>query len=1788
MEIEHCNGSPVEPPTEQILTLKAHPADPEFHPATTTRAPTAAWHPLVVWASAAGCPDELGLLALVCQSTKNPEWLGTVLHRMSTSRARRLLVDWASCLPELEPLSTLAYEVSVTSSPAIPSALPASVPPERQLRGSLSTAFLIASLIDPAPPARDSRHVSAFPEWFDTLRLWLLGQAWIRGLRGNYLDQNLRTVADAVRHAAGRDPGWLKLMSALYEPLPADFESVSNALRRKAQARLLASDEYLTGAERRVLHALIRLARNEDAPIEAASPEGDEFRVQVPTRFSRREGALPTHALPGLEESDSDLVIGLGESPDVDAQRVAYFLGKAAETPAQRSISGKTILLRSNEFGQYLPWSWHQITTEERIAINAWLESQREGFGQDALIAALTWISLVTGYSLTRACNFGVGDDAHGDWQLTTKLDALLREPPRPSYMRELPSAVTEVLATPASVHTIRLPEWIQAALAGATPISAPQKLADFWTSCTETPSQAFSRIATAQGFTRVTTSMLGHVLGYSLYHRTADCLFALAGSAHARTAMPGAGAYPSWGAREVLDYYRGLANESQLEISPEGDSVNALGSRLRVAEKSFSSALIKAFSVLESQMSQGSLIDQHNAYVTALVIKLLAATGSRPVGDPFESPLHFDFEHHRVFVADKLVVGAEGGRLVPIPKSLSAEVERHYNYLAKLATLFELTQPALSAALRGLHELQAPFRLPLFFFLVDDGWESISEDGLRRHLAGELSAPINIFRHRLPVVLRAKGVDPEVIDGLLGHGYGGCATYGDWSIRQWNVDMEQAVPALESAFEDLGLPILKVPMLRTTPELHITQALQLAPFGVARRKLEQRKRREAARQQARALIEDWLGDRKIGEVTAQDLADIERIVVTTPSGMPHVMAHIRYAVLQRYFNMQLRRGATSLRLRRAYLELNEDPPFTSELAARAPSVVRKLLDLLPILRKEFPPSRATATDAWLMACLHLMLESRISNYALLKEISNPRAVRLVHFRRRYWLEYRTAPADETEDDIKESPSLRLPVSRDCAAFVEAARKPGRKRSHIQKELADALMSCHVDLSNLDEKKTVEKLANFIDQSNRLCLPGLLAGVLSGRVSTCSLDHYDWVRLETGTLLELLGSADDHTTGDQLSLSPEDSSPNVPDEARVLARQIEARLYFNELRRAIDGVDADPRSKSRRKMVSDVSSVVSKFRPRVSSALYLIGEWLSHLVGKVGSLRSIRRYLTGISPAAERVWYDADLLSADEEDVSELYSALLDARPDIELRTVGLYLRRFHAFARKYASISDPDWGELSLGQASLSVRPAYIRERDYLNAIKAILSSSERHAQELVTASAMVLLLAYRYGLRAAEAAGLIRADWVGDIRPLILVRNNVLRKLKTKAGRRLVPTLFELASIEVTLIKRVLVTAEANHGGDMAVPLLGNQVRVPANIGRIRTIVIRALRWATGNPRTVIHGARHSFATRVLDSLLVSDGGSQKSHLEVPIVDTMRDRVLGSSRQSRRTLWGIARLLGHASPTTSVGSYAHIVDRWLDDYTDHNVTRRTRGALLDGTYDLDAEPRRVALSEPRVVEDQAPTVSVGALVRLARLVSRGANLQRSATALAIPAELSGEVAFALDSIFRVSAKRQERNKSLSELMASVTEAQWENLIEFADEVVVPCDVTWTKVPAALDFAGLVGPQRHIVMWREEHFEWIGQFVKSINLKKSDVSVFITPGFTQEQQTWIERHDISRFVSSDENDNQLDTVRTENQRAVVVERAVVIASRRKLHPIGNRILLAVLAIAWHGAVSLA
>jgi hypothetical protein len=137
------------------------------------------------------------------------------------------------------------------------------------------------------------------------------------------------------------------------------------------------------------------------------------------------------------------------------------------------------------------------------------------------------------------------------------------------------------------------------------------------------------------------------------------------------------------------------------------------------------------------------------------LVIKLFAATGARPVSDPFESPLHFDLGDHRVYVADKLVVGAEGGRLLPIPKSLSVEIERYFGYLEKLGQLLRPpNQPFLLRFLGCTNP--GPLPTSLFFYLGKEGWESVSEEGLRRSLgSGAFPAPINVFRHRLPVALQ-------------------------------------------------------------------------------------------------------------------------------------------------------------------------------------------------------------------------------------------------------------------------------------------------------------------------------------------------------------------------------------------------------------------------------------------------------------------------------------------------------------------------------------------------------------------------------------------------------------------------------------------------------------------------------------------------------------------------------------------------------------------------------------------------------------------------------------------------------------------------------------------------------------------------------------------------------------------------------------------------------------------------------------------------------------------------
>ena len=114
-----------------------------------------------------------------------------------------------------------------------------------------------------------------------------------------------------------------------------------------------------------------------------------------------------------------------------------------------------------------------------------------------------------------------------------------------------------------------------------------------------------------------------------------------------------------------------------------------------------------------------------------------------------------------------------------------------------------------------------------------------------------------------------------------------------------------------------------------------------------------------------------------------------------------------------------------------------------------------------------------------------------------------------------------------------------------------------------------------------------------------------------------------------------------------------------------------------------------------------------------------------------------------------------------EEDVTELCAKMLSHCAD-KLKDLAYFSARLIEFF-DWASergVSSPDWDELDLGSARRSVRPRLFSESEYLQALQLLLHPDTEEIERGMQA-AFVLLLGFRFGLRAQEAIGLLRSDW-------------------------------------------------------------------------------------------------------------------------------------------------------------------------------------------------------------------------------------------------------------------------------------------------------------------------------------------------------------------------------------------------------------------------------------------
>lgn len=1548
----------------------------------------------------------------------------------------------------------------------------------------------------------------------------------------------------------------------------------------------------------------------------------------------------------------------LPENLDLPGQESMVLASAADETltPAQQDRNAKGILLASVEQYQFLRFPWDQPNPFEREALRHWIDSSLAGADPELRrLACGVWLVVQTSTSLRTVMLLEVGEESDEDWRVAIGSGRLHRKPPRryngwrakDDAMRWVsPLAAQIELPVPSAVHQV-LRE-LGRSVPGTTRVGGLFQEADL--------ERRFRKAMQADPkLHRVTSGMLAHWQSQHLFESTLDPVFSQLVSSHPRSGLPGSCAYASYGEDMVRkELERCLGSDDGAEPR-EAQWANGAGSELAPLESLLRDAFDKARTkVNQLTRDPTKWIEHHNALITYSTLILLTVTAGRPVSSPFEDISWIDFEDASIFVRDKQASGGHTGRLLPFPQAASEFVRTTLlPHLARLATLLLPLDPDLAGEVRKLASLQVSRRLPFLFLLSPDpelAWVKVSESSMRAVGIFEWPLPWNLMRHRATRLLKIQGCDHEVVNAFMDHGEFGTAAYGPYSVRVWAQDAQAAAPKVASLLERLELGQVEPALWDVTKAEPVpkpaggTALAHEEHFGLKARADRRSRTHKAVVAQVREEAAAFLKGRPFETVAANEWDTLLRSMLVQKNGLPHAMGSLRYDELLNWLRSKWQESGERPSLKKRYTPQTEEPSHFTEAAIGAS---RRVAAARAVLHQCLRGTRTAALSkrkCHVWSTLSLMVDSRIAEMQVLEDALRCTNLRMVRLQGRLYVEY--GPALQL---FPHSACKRYPLHEDAARLIDRAKSAKRKLSSSDEPLdADLIMfaaAAGIDVcEGSSAESLVRNMAEVVAQANACELPGVLAGYLNGTVVSAALRHVDWVRCEMGFAIEdglaTQAGTDDgvpEVEGDELLADDEGASARISiaslpaskkqaaaSEALPLAdaaaedpvrkertpKQSAAHKLFGDARKAIEHASDNDHS-PRRDLERDLRKLIAA-ADDVSPSCRMLVEWVRSLLWRKttkGDLRlsSILRYFNALSPCFEAVAYEHDLRGADSEEVTEFYQALMEARigmPALDekedgpqtYRTWELALQRlrdFHRFVRRELAVEDPDWSEIDGAENVLSISPGMLLEREYHQALKVLAPNVHRADREQI-ARAFILLCAYRFGLRGAEASGLLRRDWVEpkDDMVVVLVRNNEHRVLKTLNARRQVPLLFELSDRERQIVRRLIVLWENFSQGRDDLPLLmaenGSESKTTLmDEKRLRAEVSQVLKSVTMNTLISLHHARHAFGNRVGALLFdgvqelwphaAAPGGARpvsKNEWQARCIHARR-LLLGTEQVTRRSTWALARLMGHAHPRTTFRSYVHFLPDWLTTFVQFGAPaaaslQAATECPLHHLIDLDERaPAPGYLQDIAVLPvEQTPlhAISLEKLWRMLRRYQDGVPLDRAADGAQIETADAKLLARWIQKIDAKLEKRAAVNRSLggtTNLLSHLPPQRWEALRDaLASRRAEIASGSWDVQTIERMLHEMIGASRQLLLWKPDHFLRFAQAMRHLGLAPSQFD-FVPARKAHEKLTaWAKGAGLSVPQQRSEEQPQVDAVESGDPPAQIKHRIGV-----TLHP---------------------
>jgi len=1466
-----------------------------------------------------------------------------------------------------------------------------------------------------------------------------------------------------------------------------------------------------------------------------------EFRIEPPGIFDAGEPDVFTFADPAESASSIDAGPGI-----TSAQIRANF--------------------RSQIENQYFEWHWRSLTRPEiSIALHAIWRSLEGPDHKHRVVAGIVLLGIVLGKTPEEASLLLLTDAEESDCISITQ-KAFIKSVPRPPQSWEPRDAKLHVVRTEDRM-SLRLPDALfELALPADLKFHSP---APIWKLCWRSIESCAADLAEwalkNKGYARLTPRRLANVMANRVFeacgrHSVIYWLFKKSND------PPPSGTYYTARTKNFLqkvhfDAWHNLLLDEQIidKTRPPAEAKGIVGSRLQVPVQE----VLHLSTFLSAQVNLkgtnlDSIIEHHNGFTAYSLTLLLYATGHRPVSDPFDTLSSISVELGYALLSDKHVDTDRSTRLVPLSITASQQM-RHY--LAHLIALAKVIAPFnLETSVRINHQTENPSArlLPLFFFLEPNGdWISITPTSLATGFPEAWRYPHNAHRHFLASQLSLMEVPEAAINQLLGHVDAGTSSLSGISAtspRQVFNFLSKSVEAILHSVGFRAIPARTQPQLQAHLHTGMGKAPKPALFGVEKR--EHERQREETKQKAYVKSEV---DKIVASVGSNRniTDDVVKKLIQTIKARSITVAfqndRVRYEALReellsikRATNGKFFIPAPRLVLGRGDSFFSTDALTLAKQAQAGENSYASSIENRPTPISDRDDGDSAKVTNGIQACrpsppilrfvhgvLGLILVSRLTDAGAIANVIKG--------------EYRLHPGAHDLPFIEYAVNTRnirrIPADLMTANLLIPPLNAAATEDAILALLKTIAADLIPTLRSIRPSKIVAGLCQMVDARNRIELSGQLADYFAGRTKSASLPLEYWYRVEHDVTLRHKDLGNDPLQN--VEVSPE---PKLGDEWQI---PFEAGTDFDGFSKGITKIlshaaERDPNGRKRQarqtfpkqekaRRINELMQRLSKAQP-LPPIYQMVGAWIAKLVvdgsvtGQVET-STIRRYWSALNG---NILLPAQNLTIDEilsGVLTEVYAQAID-RLEMHQETLRKIIGLFHAFLVNEFHVPEVEWSDViseCYADESDVINARMVSEHMYRAALELLCNDEHTTSMRERHASIVLMALMYRFGLRTFEATGLLVRDVFRHKDCFYFrVANNAYRKIKTDAGIRFVPQIFELTDLEKSAMKTFIAQASALHGSEPQAAIFSDE-KAPllrSMVPRITARVANAIACVTGTKTFSLYSLRHSFASRLHEECALH-------------VHRMAEGPLANihSSHSERPNWLTAILVGHTHPVTTLKHYCHSWDRiilqskLLPESTPARALWVTRGRFSVREDEASAKPAwgkfaeltvpwlPVPLPRPRL----KPAISTGRFelaVRFLSLIDAGYCAGQLSALLQCDQHLVDEMLERVQFLKKTRAIDLICGAGKEKGQADFSQRRtnpWKNLevAAAALDKAYSGDESLAHSLATLSYGWyeyVVPGGVDILLSPIEHLRDLDRLLKSINIPRPDVRIYLSP----------------------------------------------------------------------------